>query len=438
MPIDENGEWYEEEEDSELPERSEYAPPGADDYSDYRQEEPSYENQQQHVQQAFDNYYGPVAQQQQPQQAPPRIFNRDAAGGYTEQQDAPVSPGDFQAFQQGGNEGLLDQPYQSRQDFFQRQRQIQQAERERQMPPEVRLAQTLAQLGAATPSPAENLQTARLQNAAAAVQAHVANGTITPQAGQQANALIQQQLGPLMVRRSEIPMYQARARYQAMQLQNAQRAAVMQQDAAFRARTAQQRLHSVTLPDGQQVQFIEDARGGLTPVRDLMGEQAGREEARQATEQRRAEATTRSEQRRWDSAYDAEVRAMRTEAASFERARAAGRNPTAPTWFNRHSSSGIATGASQQTIENEARQRVQRRLGARPSLDQQSGQQPSQSSSGVSPESRAAAISRLNRTLGITSAAPAAPAPQAPPASPAAQPQRVSDFNPRADFSGGL
>jgi hypothetical protein len=160
-------------------------------------------------------------------------------------------------------------------------------------PPEARLAQTLAQLGAATPSQAENLQGARLQQALAAIDTHVANATIDAGVGMQARQMIQQQLQPLMVRRSQIPMYVARARYQQMMLQNSQRSAIMQQNAEFRARTAQQRVHTVTDENGQMMRFVEQPNGTLLPLRDVAGNEQQQQQRQQLTDFRR-------EQSRWD------------------------------------------------------------------------------------------------------------------------------------------
>ncbi len=149
------------------------------------------------------------------------------------------------------------------------QQQRQQQQPLRQLSPEEQLMQTERQLAAVTPSFSENLLMQRLQNGLSSVQEAVANGQLTPQHGQELSAQINQQLQPLMVRRDQIPMYEARARYQHLQMQTAQQEAIAQHTAELWGQTAQQRISNVRLADGSMTSFIEDRSGHLHHISDI-------------------------------------------------------------------------------------------------------------------------------------------------------------------------
>lgn len=131
-----------------------------------------------------------------------------------------------------------------------------------QIPGERDLLQTQTALSQLQLSQAERTRLQTYQNAGSAVEQQVLEGTITPQQGQQLRGMIGQAAAPLRVRASQIPIYMARLRYQQLQSQAAHQQAIMQQDAAFRARGLPDRVVTVTHPvTGQPVALMERQPG---------------------------------------------------------------------------------------------------------------------------------------------------------------------------------
>lgn len=171
-------------------------------------------------------------------------------------------------------------------------------------------------------SPAEQQRLTRLNQAMAGIQEDQDAGQLRADEAASAMTMIRQQSAPLMIRASQLPVYMARLQYMHMQHQAAQQQALWQENAAFRARTAQDRLHTVTMADGRQAHFFErDGQGGMQLIPDARPE-------RPAVTPQMQRSIENDERRRIE--HDIDVARRQTEAARR-------RDPNAPEvhpeWF---------------------------------------------------------------------------------------------------------
>ncbi len=167
---------------------------------------------------------------------------------------------------------------QQSQEEAQRQRELQDQIRRMEMaqggmrlaPAEIVQLRRQMDLQRATLSQSEEQRLGRLQGGESVVQQDMANGIITQQEGGRLSQMLRELTEPLLIRRSQLPVMQARMAFIQQMQQMQQRAEVENRYSQYLAQTAQQRIQTVTLPDGSTIPLYIHADGSmhqLTPPR---------------------------------------------------------------------------------------------------------------------------------------------------------------------------
>ncbi len=261
--------------------------------------------------------------------------------------------------------------------------------------------QQMASMMAMPLSHAERLHLMQLQQGLSAVQQQVFDGTLTPQEGQQLQAMLQTGINPYQLRQQQAHLQHMQLQNQLLDSQAAHQVLKLQQAQKFQAMTAEERI--VRLPDMPGA-YYWDHNGDLKPVPGSTREPISAQ-------------TVQGVRNRMASEVDHDLTAWRTDQAKPE----ASRSGFEPQWIRDHPLTMPLHVIREREIERRTQRELQRMGGgsrANPQQEQGGGNY-------RSPDRETAdALQHIDNLAGLRTPPPAA----APPAQPSLVRQNLGHF----------